>query len=45
VEPLELLLSELMEHIDDLREPKEDGEDGGVWKDHVLSAPFKSVIT
>lgn len=34
-----------MEHIDDLREPKLDGDDGGVWNDQPLSELLKSAIT
>lgn len=34
-----------MEHIDDFLEPKLDGEEGGVWKDHPESEDFKSAIT
>jgi hypothetical protein len=43
--PLEELLSELILHMLDLRDPRELGLLGGVWKDQLLSEPFKSIIT
>jgi hypothetical protein len=43
--PLEELLSELILHMLDLRDPSELGLLGGVWNDQLLSEPFKSIIT
>lgn len=43
--PLEELLSELILHMLDLREPSELGLLGGVWNDQLLSDPFRSAIT
>jgi len=43
--PLEELLSELMLHMLDLRDPSELGLLGGVWNDQLLSEPFRSAIT
>lgn len=43
--PEEELFKELMEHIDDFLEPRLDGEDGGVWKDQLLSELFRSAMT
>nr|CAD7570098.1 unnamed protein product [Timema californicum] len=43
--PLEELFRLLMLHMLDLREPRELGLLGGVWKCQPLSEPFKSAIT
>jgi len=43
--PLEELLSELILHMLDLRDPSELGLLGGVWNDQLLSDPFRSAIT
>ena len=43
--PLEELLSELILHMLDLREPSELGLLGGVWNDQLLSDTFRSAIT
>jgi hypothetical protein len=42
---LEELLSELILHMLDFRDPSELGLLGGVWNDQLLSEPFKSAIT
>lgn len=38
-------LSEEIEHMEDLREPREDGDDGGVCHDHWASPPLMSSST
>lgn len=43
--PDDELLSELMEHMEDLREPRLEGDDGGVRKDQPLSDVLRSAMT
>lgn len=43
--PEDELFNELMEHMEDLRLPRLDGLDGGVWKLHPLSELLRSAIT